>query len=164
MRGINLSSPEFVLGASTRRALVVSEMPSVSVRSGIRTSRPFNQEEVAIIVISAEKGLTQIHEKIPANGQVLSKDYGTKPPPHDLKSQCHCERSEAIFARKQRLLRHLPLLAMTAPPSRFFSVAKVLSHGPKRLTRKAPSFSRSCVMHDLLIGLYMNRVEFGRAV
>jgi len=34
----------------------------------------------------------------------------------------------------------------------------------KRLTRKTLSFSRSCVMHDLLIGLYMNRVEFGRAV
>ena len=63
--------------------------------------------------------------------QTRLKDYGTKPPPHDLKSQCHCERSEAIFARKQSLLRHLPLLAMTAPPSRFFSVAKVLSHGPK---------------------------------
>jgi insertion element IS1 protein InsB len=34
----------------------------------------------------------------------------------------------------------------------------------KRLTRKTLSFSRSCVMHYLLIGLYMNRVEFGRAV
>ena len=34
----------------------------------------------------------------------------------------------------------------------------------KRLTRKTLSFSRSCVMHDLIIGLYMNRVEFGRAV
>jgi insertion element IS1 protein InsB len=31
----------------------------------------------------------------------------------------------------------------------------------KRLARKTPGFSRSCVMHDLLIGLYMNRVEFG---
>ena len=34
----------------------------------------------------------------------------------------------------------------------------------KRLTRKTLSFSRLCVMHDLLIGLYMNRVVFGRAV
>ena len=34
----------------------------------------------------------------------------------------------------------------------------------KRLARKTLSFSRSCVMHDLLIGLYMNRVEFGRKV
>ena len=34
----------------------------------------------------------------------------------------------------------------------------------KRLARKTPCFSRSRVMHDLLIGLYMNRVEFGRAV
>ena len=34
----------------------------------------------------------------------------------------------------------------------------------KRLARKTLCFSRSRVMHDLLIGLYMNRVEFGRAV
>ena len=33
-----------------------------------------------------------------------------------------------------------------------------------RLARKTLCFSRSRVMHDLLIGLYMNRVEFGRAV
>ena len=31
----------------------------------------------------------------------------------------------------------------------------------KRLARKTLCFSRSCMMHDLLIGLYMNRVEFG---
>ena len=30
----------------------------------------------------------------------------------------------------------------------------------KRLARKTLCFSRSRVMHDLLIGLYMNRVEF----
>jgi insertion element IS1 protein InsB len=34
----------------------------------------------------------------------------------------------------------------------------------KRLARKTLCFSRSCLMHDLLIGLYMNRVEFGRAI
>ena len=34
----------------------------------------------------------------------------------------------------------------------------------KRLARKTLCFSRSRVMHDLLIGLYMNRVEFGCAV
>jgi insertion element IS1 protein InsB len=34
----------------------------------------------------------------------------------------------------------------------------------KRLARKTLCFSRSHVMHDLLIGLYMNRIEFGRAV
>ena len=33
----------------------------------------------------------------------------------------------------------------------------------KRLARKTLCFSRSCRMHDLLIGLYMNRVEFGSA-
>jgi insertion element IS1 protein InsB len=34
----------------------------------------------------------------------------------------------------------------------------------KCLARKTLCFSRSCLMHDLLIGLYMNRVEFGCAV
>ena len=34
----------------------------------------------------------------------------------------------------------------------------------KRLARKTPCFSRSHFMHDLLIGLYMNRVEFGGVV
>ena len=34
----------------------------------------------------------------------------------------------------------------------------------KRLARKTLCFSRSRIMHDLLIGLYMNRVEFGCAV
>ena len=34
----------------------------------------------------------------------------------------------------------------------------------KRLARKTLCFSRSCVMHDLLIGLYMNQVEFGCSV
>jgi insertion element IS1 protein InsB len=32
----------------------------------------------------------------------------------------------------------------------------------KRFARKTLRFSRSRVMHDLLIGLYMNQVEFGR--
>ena len=34
----------------------------------------------------------------------------------------------------------------------------------KRLARKTLCFSRSHLMHDLLIGLYMNRVEFGGVV
>jgi insertion element IS1 protein InsB len=34
----------------------------------------------------------------------------------------------------------------------------------KRFARKTLCFSRSGVMHDLSIGLYMNRVEFGCAV
>ena len=34
----------------------------------------------------------------------------------------------------------------------------------KRLARRTLCFSRSRVMHDLLIGLYMNQVEFGCAV
>lgn len=34
----------------------------------------------------------------------------------------------------------------------------------KRLTRKTLCFSRSFVMHNLIIGLSMNQVEFGCAV
>ena len=34
----------------------------------------------------------------------------------------------------------------------------------KRLARRTLCFSRSYLMHDLVIGLYMNRVEFGCAV
>jgi hypothetical protein len=34
----------------------------------------------------------------------------------------------------------------------------------KRRARKTLCFSRSCVMHDLLIGFYMNQVEFGRTI
>jgi insertion element IS1 protein InsB len=34
----------------------------------------------------------------------------------------------------------------------------------KRLARQTLCFSRSRAMHDLLIGLYMNRVEFGCTV
>ena len=33
----------------------------------------------------------------------------------------------------------------------------------KRLARKTLYFSRSFLMHDLFIGLYMNRVKFGCA-
>jgi insertion element IS1 protein InsB len=34
----------------------------------------------------------------------------------------------------------------------------------KRLARQTPCFSRSIEMHDLVIGLFINRYEFGRAV
>ena len=34
----------------------------------------------------------------------------------------------------------------------------------KRLARRTLGFSRSRVMHDFFIGLYMNRVEFGYPV
>ena len=34
----------------------------------------------------------------------------------------------------------------------------------KRLARQTLCFSRSRLMHDLLLGLYMNHVEFGRTV
>ncbi|MEM9219927.1 MAG: IS1 family transposase [Cyanobacteria bacterium P01_F01_bin.150] len=34
----------------------------------------------------------------------------------------------------------------------------------KRLTRKTICFSKSVLMHDTVIGLFINRYEFGRAI
>jgi insertion element IS1 protein InsB len=34
----------------------------------------------------------------------------------------------------------------------------------KRFARKTLCFSRSCAMHELIIGLYMNQIEFGCAI
>ena len=34
----------------------------------------------------------------------------------------------------------------------------------KRFARQTLCFSRSCVLHDLVSGLYMNHIEFGCAV
>lgn len=34
----------------------------------------------------------------------------------------------------------------------------------KRLARKTICFSKSIVMHDIVIGLFINRYEFGRAI
>jgi len=63
--------------------------------------------------------------------------------------------------------RHLPpaqhmvgKLSMQKIERKHFTLQTCL----KRLARKTLCFSRSRVMHDLLIGLYMNRVEFGCTV
>src|SRR6187200_849910 len=61
-----------------------------------------------------------------------AKDYGTKLLQYGIKPRRHCERSEAIFARKQRLLRRVSLLAMTASPVLRLCSVRVLSHGPKQ--------------------------------
>jgi len=34
----------------------------------------------------------------------------------------------------------------------------------KRLARKTICFSKSVLMHDMVIGLFINRYEFGRAI
>ncbi len=52
-------------------------------------------------------------------------------PESGIRARCHCERSEAIFAQKQRLLRRLSLLAMTVSSPLFLCSPRVLSHGPK---------------------------------
>jgi insertion element IS1 protein InsB len=93
-------------------------------------------------------------------------------------------RKDAVFLKLQTLLapfsvtryytdkagvyrRHLPAEQHTVGK---LSVQKIerkhltLRTRLKRFARKTLCFSRSCLMHDLLIGLYMNRVEFGCAV
>jgi insertion element IS1 protein InsB len=63
--------------------------------------------------------------------------------------------------------RHLPPAQHTVGKLTMQKIARkhlTLRTRLKRLARKTLGFSRSRVMHDLLIGLYMNQIEFGRAV
>ena len=64
-------------------------------------------------------------------------------------------------------LRHLPPAQHTVGKLSMQKIERkhlTLRTRLKRLARKTLCFSRSCLMHDLLIELYMNRVEFGCAV
>jgi insertion element IS1 protein InsB len=92
-------------------------------------------------------------------------------------------RKDAVFLKLQALLapfgisryytdkagvyrRHLPPEQHTVGKLTMQKIERkhlTLRTRLKRLARKTLSFSRSCVMHDLIIGLYMNRVEFGSA-
>jgi insertion element IS1 protein InsB len=59
--------------------------------------------------------------------------------------------------------RHLPPTQHTVGKLTMQKIERkhlILHTRLKRLARKTLSFSRSCVMHDLVIGLYMNSVEF----
>jgi hypothetical protein len=60
----------------------------------------------------------------------LSLGLWDKPPLHGIRARRHCERSEAILAQKQRLLRRLALLAMTGSSPLLLWLPRVLSHGP----------------------------------
>ena len=93
-------------------------------------------------------------------------------------------RKDAVFLKLQTLLvpfgitryytdkagvyqRHLPPAQHTVGKLTMQKIERkhlTLRTRLKRLARKTLCFSRSRVMHDLLVGLYMNRVEFGRAV
>ena len=62
--------------------------------------------------------------------------------------------------------RHLPPAQHTVGKLKMQKIERkhlTLRTRLKRLARKTLCFSRSRVMHDLLIGLYMNHVEFGSA-
>ena len=59
--------------------------------------------------------------------------------------------------------RHLPLAQHTVGKVAMQKIERkhlTLRTRLKRLARKSLCFSRSCFMHDLVIGLYMNCVEF----
>jgi insertion element IS1 protein InsB len=92
-------------------------------------------------------------------------------------------RKDAVFLELQALLapfgitryytdkggayqRHLPPEQHTVgklPMQKIERKHLTLRTRLKRLARKTLCFSRSCAMHDLVIGLYMNQVEFGCA-
>ena len=92
-------------------------------------------------------------------------------------------RKDAVFLKLQVLLvpfgitryytdkagiyrRHLPPTPHTVGKLTMQKIERkhlTLRTRLKRLARKTLSFSRSRVMHDLIIGLYMNHVEFGCA-
>jgi insertion element IS1 protein InsB len=84
--------------------------------------------------------------------------------------QCpYCQNTEVIKAGKQangaqRYQCHLPPEQHTVGKLSMQKIERkhlTLRTRLKRLARKTLCLSRSRVMHDLLIGLYMNRVEFG---
>ena len=110
------------------------------------------------------------HALDPRTGRVLAYVVGT--------------RKDAVFLKLKALLvpfgimhyytdkagvyrRHLPPTQHTVGKLSMQKIERMhltLRTRLKRLARKTLCFSRSRVMHDLLIGLYMNRVEFGRAI
>ena len=86
-------------------------------------------------------------------------------------------RKDAVFLKLKALLtpfgitryyqRHLPPAQHTVGKLLMQKIERkhlTLRTRLKRLARTTLCFSRSYVMHDLIIGLYMNRVEFGCAV
>jgi insertion element IS1 protein InsB len=93
-------------------------------------------------------------------------------------------RKDAVFLKLQALLtplgitryytdkarvykRHLPPAQHTVGKLTMQKIERkhlTLRIRLKRLARKTLCFSRTRIMHDLLLGLYMNQVEFGYAV
>jgi insertion element IS1 protein InsB len=92
-------------------------------------------------------------------------------------------RKDAVFVKLQALLapcgltryytdkggayrRHLPPAQHTVGKLSMQKIERkhlTLRTRLKRLARRTLGFSRSSLMHDLVIGLYMNQVEFGCA-
>jgi hypothetical protein len=83
-------------------AKLLNDHMYVYVRAGLTAVYSQSQDHFCILMsaMSPDTFLHTLSATVPE-----TKDYGTKPPPHGIRSMGHCERSEAIFARKQRLLR-----------------------------------------------------------
>jgi insertion element IS1 protein InsB len=127
-------------------------------------------EEMWSFVSAKEKAQWLWHAIDHHTGRVLAYVVGT--------------RKEAVFLKLKALLapfgitryytdkaglsqRHLPPAQHTGGTLTMQKIARkhlTLRTRLKRLARETLGFSRSRVMHDLLIGLYRNRVEFGCAV
>jgi insertion element IS1 protein InsB len=136
----------------------------------VRPPRAAELDEMWSFVGAKESAGWLWHALDPHTGRVMAYVVGT--------------RKDAVFLKLKALLapfgdhryytdkagvyqRHLPpeqhtvgKLTMQKIERKHLTLRKRL----KRLARKTLSFSRSCLMHDLLIGLYMNHVEFGGVV
>src|SRR5215471_14518830 len=107
------------------------------------------------------------HALDPHTGQVLAYVVGTRKDAefrklHALLAPLGVERYYTDKAGVYR--RHLPAEQHTVGKLSRQKIERkhlTLRTRLKRLARKTLCFSRSRVMHDLLIGFYMNRVEFG---
>ena len=101
------------------------------------------------------------------------KDSGKYRVTHHLGRGPDSEDAEVIFSHpdeepaRRFYQRHLPPAKHTGGKLTMQKIERkhlTLRTRLKRLARKTLCVSRSCLMHDLLIGLYMNRVEFDRAI
>jgi insertion element IS1 protein InsB len=102
-------------------------------------------------------------------GRVLAYVVGTRKDAEFLKLRALLAPVgiEHYYTDKARVYqRHLPPAQHTVGKLTMQKIERkhlTLRTRLKRLARKTLSFSRSWVMHDLPIGLYMNYVEFGCA-
>jgi len=99
-------------------------------------------------------------------GRVLASVSGTRQaaPCRDLRALlAPCGITQYHTDKVEVYRRHLPLEQPTVGKVAMQKIERqplTLRTRLKRLARQTLGFSRSCFMHDLVIGLYMNCVEF----